>query len=94
MRRWTVSRAEARELARRDERTRRQGGASLVDIDADLRRDMIKELRRMARSYSGKPRKTRELLAAIVIAETEGITALDLADVLAELRAKLGRRAA
>src|SRR5262245_41488833 len=77
MSRWTVSRAEAREIARRDRRTRRHGGASLADIEADMRRDMVKELRRMARAYSGKARETRELLEAIVIAETEGITAED-----------------
>ena len=94
MNRWSVSKTEARELARRDERTRRAGGASLADVEADLRLDMVRELRQMARGYSGKPRETRALLEAIVIAETEGITAEDLADVLGELRVKLAKRAA
>jgi chromosome segregation and condensation protein ScpB len=94
MSRWTVSRVEAREVARRDRRTRQKGGATLADVESDMRRDMVKELRRMARSYSGKPRETRELLEAIVIAETEGITTEDLADVLDVLRVKLEKRAA
>ena len=94
MSRWSVSRAEARELLRRDERTRRDGGASLGDIEADLRLDMVKELAQMARTYSGKAREARALLEAIVIAETEGITTEDLADVLGELRSKLTKSAA
>ena len=94
MTRWSVTRTEARELARRDERTRRKGGASMTEIEADLRRDMVKELRQMVRSYSGKPRETRALLQAIVVAETEGVTTDDLGGLLAELRAKMERKAA
>jgi chemotaxis regulatin CheY-phosphate phosphatase CheZ len=93
MSRWTVSRAEARELARRDERTRRGGGALLADVEADMRRDMVKELRRMVRNYTGKARETRELLEAIVIAQTEGVTSQDLAEVMGALRTKLKRAA-
>ena len=54
---------------------------------------MVKELRLMVRSYTGKARETRELLEAIVIAETEGVTSEDLAKVLGELRTKLERAA-
>jgi chromosome segregation and condensation protein ScpB len=59
-----------------------------------MRRDLVKELRRMVRSYSGKPRETRALLEGIAIAGTEGVTAEDLADVLGKLREKLAKNAA
>jgi hypothetical protein len=51
--------------------------------------DMIAELSQMVRAYSGEPRQTRELLEALVIAETEGVTSDAIADVLGELRTKL-----
>jgi len=81
-------------VPKRDERTREEGGASLADVEADMRRDLVKDLPEKARSYSGDPRETRELLEGIVIAETEGVTAEDLADVLGELREKLEKSAA
>ena len=89
-----LTREEARELARRLERTRRHGGASLEDIRADMLRDMVKELREMVRSYSGRPRETRELLKCLVIAQTEGVTTEQLSDVLGALLGKLERKAA
>ena len=89
-----LSKGEVRELVRRHERTRLFGGASLEDIRGDLLKNMVKELRQMVRSYSGRPRETRELLRCLVIAETEGVTADQLADVLGALRDKLERKAA
>jgi hypothetical protein len=76
-------------LAKRDGRTRRKGGASLADVEADMRRDMVRDLRQMVRGYTGKPSETRKLLEGIVVAQTEGVTADDLAGVLGELREKL-----
>jgi len=89
MSRWTVTRAEARELARRAERMRREGGVPFAKVEAAMRRDMLKELHRRARAYSGRPRETRELLQLLVIAEAEGVAPGDLASVLGELRAKV-----
>ena len=94
MSRWSVSKEEALELTKRDERTRQDGGASLADVETDMREDMVKELRVMVRRFSGRGTEHRELLEALVIAETEGVTSGDLADVLDELRAKLERNAA
>lgn len=94
MTRWRLSRAEARGLARRDVRARGEGVAKLAEVEEDLRRDMVEELHALVRRYSGDPGQTRELLEGIVVAETEGVTSEDLAEVLGELREKLDQTAA
>jgi hypothetical protein len=73
----TVTRTEARELKKRSEKLRRNGGgipheavrqAWLVELE--------RELRRMVRTYDGSARKARELLQALLIAEEEGVAAV------------------
>ncbi len=70
---WTVTRAEAQELERRDEKARREGGRTIEEVRAQMRADMAVELRRMAAAYDGAPARAKKLLEALVIAEAEGV---------------------
>jgi len=83
-----LTKQEVLELARRHRRTKVEG-ASLEEVRGDMLTDMVSELRQMVRGYSGDAQQTRDLLEAIVIAETEGVSSEALADVLGELRTKL-----
>ena len=83
----SVSRAEARELARRARDNRRTGGTSHDAVVAEVRLDMARELARMAREYDGSPARAKELLEALVIAEAEGV------ESCAEIRQSLAARA-
>ncbi len=83
---FTVSRAEARELKRRSERVRREGGIPHEVVRREWLAEMERELRSMVRSYDGTARKGRELLEALIIAEEEGVRAVS------EIRHELGEK--
>jgi predicted dehydrogenase len=89
---FTVTRAEARELKRRSEKTRREGGIPHEVVRRAWLADMERELRAMVRSYDGSARKGRELLEALIVAEEEGIAAV--AEIRHELGEKIRRRKA
>jgi hypothetical protein len=83
---WTVTRAEALELKRRDEHVRRHGGVSIEQVRADMLADMDRELRKMVAGYDGSPARAKALLEALVIAEEEGV------ESCAEIRRLLARK--
>jgi hypothetical protein len=70
---FTITRAEARELRRRDERVQRTGGVPHAEVVAEMRRDMERELRAMVRAYKHPGRKLTEILECMAIAHAEGI---------------------
>jgi predicted dehydrogenase len=90
---FTVTRAQARELKRRSEKLRRQGGGI---PHAVARREwlaqMERELRAMVRGYDGSARKARELLEALLAAEEEGVAAV--AEIRHQLASKVARKRA
>ena len=83
---FTVTRAEARELKRRSDRVRRDGGIPHEVVRREWLVEMERELRSMVRAYDGTARKGRELLEALIIAEEEGLRAV------AEIRHELGEK--
>ena len=83
---FTVTRAEARELKRRSERVRREGGIPHEVVRREWLAEMERELRSMVRAYDGSARKGRELLEALIIAEEEGVRAVS------EIRHELGEK--
>ena len=89
---FTVAKAEARELKRRSEKLRRQGGVRHEVVRRAWLSEMTRELRLMIRSYDGSARKARELLEALLIAEEEG--APGVASLRHELAGKMVRKRA
>ena len=83
---FTITRAEALELRRRDERIRRTGGIPHAQVVAEMRRDMERELREMVRAYKHPGRKLTEILECMAIAREEGI---DVAEPFRELLDKI-----
>jgi len=83
---FTVTRVEARELKRRSERVRREGGIPHEVVRREWLAEMERELRSMVRAYDGTARKGRELLEALIIAEEEGVRAVS------EIRHELGEK--
>jgi hypothetical protein len=84
---FTVSRAEARELKRRSEKMRREGGGISDDVvHREWLAEMERDLRALARSYDGSARRGRELLEALLVAEAEGVSGVD------EIRRDLGEK--
>jgi hypothetical protein len=78
-----LTRKEAKTLGERSRELDRQGGGlPLEEIERRMRAGMVADLHRMARAYDGSPRRAKELLEAILVAEEEGLPA----DVFAELR--------
>ena len=86
---FTITRAEALELRRRDERVRRTGGVPHAEIVAEMRRDMDRDLRAMVRAYKHPGRKLTEILECMAIARGEGI---DIAEPCRELLDKIAAR--
>ena len=82
---FTVTRAEARELKRRDEKMDRDGGIPHDVVRARWLKAMALELRQMAKAYERTRRGAKALLEALVIAEVEG------ASGVSEIRRALGR---
>jgi hypothetical protein len=69
-----VSRKEARILKQRSLEMRGKGGGlSLAEVERRMRASMANELHRMARRYDGSPKRAKELLDAILVAEQEGL---------------------
>jgi hypothetical protein len=89
---FTVTRAEARELKRRSERVRREGGIPHEVVRRAWLAEMERELRSMVRAYDGTARKGRELLEALIIAEEEGVRAVS--QIRHELGEKIRKRKA
>jgi hypothetical protein len=89
---FRLTRAEALELRRRDERVRRTGGIPHAEVVAEMRRDMDRELRVMVRGYKHPGRKLTEILECMAIAREEGIDIVDawreLLDKIAAARAR------
>jgi hypothetical protein len=85
---FTITRAEALELRRRDERISRTGGIPHAEVVAEMRRDMDRELREMVRAYKHPGRKLTQILECMAIAHAEGI------DVSETCRALLDKIAA
>ena len=83
---FTVTSAEARELKRRSERMRREGGIPHEVVRREWLAEMERELRSMVRNYDGSARRGRELLEALIIAEEEGVRAVS------EIRHELGEK--
>ncbi len=90
---FTVTRAEARELKRRSEKVRRQGGGTPhAVVRREWLEEMERDLRTMVRGYDGSARKARELLEALLIAEEEGVAAV--AEIRHQLAGKVARKRA
>jgi hypothetical protein len=85
---FTISRAEALELRRRDERVARTGGVPHAEVVAQMHRDMDRELREMVHTYRHPGRKLKGILECMAIAHAEGI------DVSEPCRALLDKIAA
>ena len=89
---FTITRAEALELRRRDERVRRTGGVPHAEVVAEMRRDMDRELRAMVRGYKHPGRNLKDILECMAIARAEGIDVSgpfrDLLDKIAAVRAR------
>ena len=92
---FTVSRAQARELKRISERMdRKGGGVPLEVIRRDMLRDMAAELRRLAKAYLRTHRGGTGLLDCLAIAEVEGVDASLLAGIRREIGEAARRRKA
>jgi hypothetical protein len=90
---FTVTRAEARELRRRSEKLRRQGGGiPHAVVRREWLEEMERDLRTMVRGYDGSARKARVLLEALLIAEEEGVAAV--AAIRRELAGKMAKKRA
>ncbi len=89
---FTVTRAEARELKRRSDKLRREGGIPHETVRRKWLADMERELRAMVDAYDGSARKGRELLEALIIAEEEGVRTV--AEIRHDLGDKIRRRKA
>jgi hypothetical protein len=78
-----VTRKEGTILRERSREMNRDGGGlPLEEVERRMRAGMVADLHRMARAYDGTPRRAKELLEAILVAEEEGLSA----DLFAELR--------
>ena len=90
---FTVTRAEARELKRRSEKLRRQGGGIPHEVvRGEWLAELAAELRAMVRAYDGSARKARSLLEALLVAEEEGVQGV--LEIRRQLAAKMARRRA
>jgi len=88
----TVSRALARELKRIDEKMSREGGIPHEVVRQEWLADMATELRKMVDAFERTGRGAKDLLEALVIAETEGVDAALLADIRRELGHRVKKR--
>ena len=92
---FTVTRAQARELKRISERMDRKGGGIPLEVvREEMLRDMAAELRRMAKAYVRTHRGGTELLDCLAIAEVEGVDPTLLAGIRREIGEAARRRKA
>lgn len=90
-----VSRKEASILKQRSQEMRRKGGGlPLSEIERRMRAAVAEELHRLARRYDGTPRRAKELLDAILLAEAEGLPARLFEQIRREAFESLRARAA
>ena len=81
-----LTRSEARELKRIDEKMSREGGIPHEIVRREWLSDLATELRTMVKTFERTGRGAKDLLEALVVAE--GVDAT----VLAEIRRELGQR--
>jgi hypothetical protein len=91
---FTVTRAQARELKRIDQRMSREGGIPHEVVRKEWLEDMATELRKLAKAFERTGRGAKELLEALVVAEAEGVDAAVLTQVRRELGEKVRKRRA
>ena len=91
---FIVTRAEARELKRIDQKMSREGGIPHEIVRREWLADMAAELRKMVRTFERTGRGAKELLEALVIAETEGVDGAALAEIRRELGQRVKKRRA
>jgi hypothetical protein len=83
---FTVTPAQARELRRRAERVRRNGGIPQAQVVAQMREDMDSELRAMVRGYKHPGSRLREILECMAVARAHGV---DVTESCAKLLDKI-----
>ncbi len=81
-------------LKRIAERMSREGGIPHAVVRQEWLADMAAELRRMVGTFERTGRGAKELLEALVVAETEGADATLLADIRRELGKRVKKRRA
>jgi hypothetical protein len=87
---FTVSKAQAREMKKIAERMDRSGrGVPLEVIRQQMMDDMANELRRMTRAYVRNHKGGAQLLDCLAIAEVEGVDPA----LLAAIRREIGEAA-
>jgi hypothetical protein len=91
---FIVTRAEARELKRIDQKMSREGGIPHEIVRREWLGDMAAELRKMVKTFERTGRGAKELLEALVIAETEGVDGAALAEIRRELGQRVKKRRA
>jgi hypothetical protein len=91
---FTVTRAEARVLKRIDEKMSREGGIPHDVVRKEWLADMAAELRKLAKTFERTGRGAKDLLEALVIAETEGVEAALLEEIRREIGQKVRKRRA
>ena len=91
---FTVTRAMARQLKGIAERMSREGGTPHEVVRAEWLAEMALELKKLARAFERTGRGAKELLEALVIAESEGVDPVVLAGIRRELGQKARKRRA
>jgi hypothetical protein len=91
---FILTRAEARELKRIDQKMSREGGIPHEVVRNEWLADMATELRKMVKAFERTGRGAKEVLEALVIAETEGVDAAALAEIRRELGQRVKKRRA
>ena len=88
MSRYTIR--EGRELRKRLERVRIEGGVPQVVVERRMRDRIARDLRRLVAHYTGTARQARELLAMLAAAREAGVSC---DDHISELAARLRKHA-
>ena len=72
MSRYTIR--EGRELRKRLERVRTEGGVPQLNVERRMRDRIARDLRRLVAQYTGTARQARELLAMLAAAREAGVS--------------------
>jgi type II secretory pathway predicted ATPase ExeA len=91
---FTVTRAQARELKRLAEKTKREGGIPHEVVLQEWRAEMAAELKKLARIYERTGRGAKELLDGLLIAELEGVDPVLLTKIRRDLAQRVSKRQA
>ena len=89
---FTVTRAEARELKKRDEKAKRHGAVPQAVAHQRWLAELERELRALVRAYDGAARGAKKLLEALLVVEEEGVAAV--AEIRHQLAEKMTKRRA